>query len=129
MKFIGTAAIVGLALCCALAGAAMAQSPPLEGWDGTQWKALTQEMKVAYVKGIGEMASFEVASGGASRAACISKGFVDELKTKSLGQVVTEVGTFYQQNPGKLKTPVVAVILMKCTKLCSPEPISKEVKK
>lgn len=128
MKFIGTAAIVGLILCCALASAAVAP-PPLETWDGVRWKVLSQEMKVAYVKGIGEMASFETATGGASRAACISKGFVDELKTKSLGQVITEVETFYQQNPGKLKTPVMEVILMKCTKLCSPEPTSKEVKK
>jgi len=78
---------------------------------------------------VGNMADVEVASGGSSRAACISKGFVDELKTKTIGQVVQEVDKYYQDNPQKLTTPVIEVVLLKCTKLCPPEAAATEKKK
>jgi hypothetical protein len=89
-------------------------------WDGTQWKDMTNDIKVAYVKGIGNMADFETAASGRSSAPCISKGFVDELKTKTVSQVIAEVDKFYKENPAKLDLPVVAVILQRCTKLCAP---------
>jgi citrate lyase alpha subunit len=89
-------------------------------WDGTQWKDMTTDIKVAYVKGIGNMADFENAAGGAGQAACISKGFVAELKTRTIAQVIAEVDKFYKENPAKLDLPVVAVILQRCTKLCAP---------
>ncbi len=120
MKFKANAAIFGLALCFALAAPGLAAEKGFL-WDGTQWKSLSQDLKVAYIKGVGNMADFEVASGGAGRAACISKGFVDELKTKSIAQVVQEVDSYYKQNPGKLNSPVIEVILRSSTKLCPPE--------
>jgi hypothetical protein len=120
MKLQGKATIIGLAILFALSSATLAAEKGFL-WEGTQWKNLTPEIKVAYVKGIGNMADLEVAAGGASRAACISKGFVDELKTKTIGQVVAEVDKYYQENPGKAATPVIEVILRKCTKLCPPE--------
>jgi hypothetical protein len=91
-------------------------------WDGTQWKDMTNDIKVAYVKGIGNMADFETAAATSFRtpAPCISKGFVDELKTKPISQVIAEVDAFYKENPAKLDLPVVAVILQRCTKLCAP---------
>jgi len=89
-------------------------------WDGTQWKDMTNDVKVAYVKGIGNMADFETAAAGSAAAPCISKGFVDELKTKPISQVIAEVDKFYKENPAKLDLPVVAVILQRCTKLCAP---------
>jgi citrate lyase alpha subunit len=89
-------------------------------WDGTQWKDMTTDIKVAYVKGIGNMADFENAAGGSGQAACISKGFVAELKTRTIAQVIAEVDKFYKENPAKLDLPVVAVILQRCTKLCAP---------
>ena len=88
-------------------------------WDGTQWKTMPAEIKVAYIQGIGNMADFENAAGGAGRAACISKGFVDELQTKTIMQVIAEVDKFYKDTPDKLKLPVIAVILQRCTKLCA----------
>jgi hypothetical protein len=127
MKFKGLAVILGVALGFALAGTALAVEKGFM-WDGSQWKQLSQELKVAYIKGVGNMADFEVATGGSGRAACISKGFVDELQHKSLGQVVAEVDKYYQENPGKMTTPVVEVILRNCTKLCPPE-TSAEKKK
>ena len=127
MKFKELAVILGVALGFALAGTALALEKGFM-WDGSQWKELNQELKVAYIKGIGNMADFEVGTGGSGRAACISKGFVDELQHKSLGQVVAEVDKYYQENPGKMTTPVVEVILRRCTKVCPPE-TSAEKKK
>ena len=83
---------------------------------------MTTDIKVAYVKGIGNMADFETAAATSisTPAPCISKGFVDELKTKTIAQVIAEVDKFYKENPAKLDMPVVAVILQRCTKLCAP---------
>jgi hypothetical protein len=47
---------------------------------------------------------------------------VDELKSKTVGQVVADVDKFYQDKPTKLKTPVIEVILDRCTKICAVEP-------
>ena len=129
MNFKGKAGILGLALLLALATGALAQSPQL-AWDGTQWKEFTQEIKVAYVKGMLNMASFETATGGAGgAAACVSRAFTEELKTKTLGQVIAEVDKFYKDNPGKMKTPVIEVVLQRCTKLCVVPPPAGEKKK
>ncbi|MFP3868935.1 MAG: hypothetical protein ACLFUU_12400 [Desulfobacteraceae bacterium] len=129
MKLQATACILGLALILALATGALAQEKGFL-WDGTHWQLLTNDTKVAYVKGIGNMADFEMGVGiGSSRAACISKAFVDELQTKTLGQVVEEVDKFYQDNLGKLNTPVIEVILRRCTKLCPPEASTPKPKK
>ena len=54
---------------------------------------------------------------------------MDELKTKRVGQVIAEVDAFYKENPGKMSTPVIEVILMRCTKLCPPEPPAARKKK
>ncbi len=128
MKLKRTAALIGLAVLFALAAGALAAEKGYL-WDGTQWKDMTPELKIAYIKGVGNMADFETAAGGAGRAACISKAFVDELKGKSVGSVVAEVDKFYKENPGKMSTPVIEVILRKCTKLCPPEAPAKGKKK
>ncbi len=128
MKFRGKAAVLGLALALALAVPSLAADKGFL-WDGSHWKSMNTDLKVAYIKGVGNMADVEVASGGSGRSACISKGFVDELKTKTIGQVVQEVDKYYQDNPQKLTTPVIEVVLLKCTKLCPPEAASPEKKK
>ncbi len=129
MKLPGTACILGLALILALATGAPAKEKGFL-WDGTHWQLLTNDTKVAYVKGMGNLADFEVGAGiGGGRAACISKAFVDELQTRTLGQVVEEVNKFYQDNSGKMNTPVIEVILRRCTKLCPPEAPIPEQKK
>jgi len=128
MKLQGKAAIIGLAILFALSSVTLAAEKGFL-WNGTHWKDMTPETKVAYVKGMGNMADVETATSGASRAACISKGFVDELKTKTVGQVVAEVDKYYKENPGKMSIPVIEVILMRCTKLCPPETAAAEKKK
>lgn len=127
MKFRGKTSILGLALIIALAAPSLAADKGFL-WDGNHWKDMTAELKVAYIKGVGNMADVEVASGGSGRAACISKGFVDELKTKTVGQVVQEVDKYYKDNPQKMVTPVIEVVLLKCTKLCPPEPAAEKKK-
>jgi hypothetical protein len=119
MKVRGLAGVAVLVMVFALAtGAPAAEQGFL--WDGTQWKDMTNDIKVAYVKGIGNMADFETAAAGSAPAPCISKGFVDELKTKTISQVIAEVDKYYQENPGKMNMPVIAVIMQRCTKLCAP---------
>jgi hypothetical protein len=117
MKFRGIACVSVLVILFALATAALAAEKGYL-WDGTQWKDMTTDIKVAYVKGIGNMADFETAAAGSAPAPCISKGFVDELKTKTIAQVIAEVDQFYKENPAKENLPVVAVIMQRCTKLC-----------
>jgi hypothetical protein len=118
MKFKGIACVSVLVMLFALATAALAADKGFL-WDGTQWKDMTKDIKVAYVKGIGNMADFETGAAGSAPAPCISKGFVDELKTKTIAQVIAEVDKYYQENPGKTDMPVIAVIMQRCTKLCA----------
>ena len=118
MKSKGIACISVLVLLFSLATAALAANQGFL-WDGSHWQDMNRDIKVAYVKGIGNMADFENAAGGSGMAACISKGFVDELQTKTIEQVIGEVDKFYKENPTKVKTPIITVILERCTKLCS----------
>jgi len=114
--------MVSAALLLALTGLAWAQgqgaTPHL--WDGSHWKEFSKEIKVAYIKGIGNMADFEVAVSGKDQAGCISAGFVDELKTKTIDIIIQEVDKYYKDNPDKQKTAVVEVVLRQCTALCKP---------
>ena len=119
MKVRGLSGVAVLAMVFALATGALAAEQGFL-WDGTQWKDMTNDIKVAYVKGIGNMADFETAAAGSAPAPCISKGFVDELKTKTISQVIAEVDKYYRENPGKMDMPVIAVIMQRCTKLCAP---------
>ena len=63
MKCKGVTGISLLVMLLALATAALAAEKGFL-WDGTQWKDMTKDIKVAYVKGIGNMADFENAAGG-----------------------------------------------------------------
>jgi hypothetical protein len=126
MKIGRVACFSVLVILFALATAALAANNQGFLWDGTHWKDMNNDIKVAYVKGIGNMADFETAAGGSGRAACISKGFVDELKTKPISQIISEVDKYYQENPTQLKKPVITVILERSTKLCPPATAEKK---
>jgi len=117
MKFRVIACVSVLVMLCALATAALAAEKGFL-WEGTHWKDMSPDLKVAYVKGIGNMADFEIAAAGSAPPPCISKGFVDELKTRTIAQVIAEVDKYYKENPGKMDMPVIAVIMQRCTKLC-----------
>ncbi len=110
-----------LALVLGLAAAPALAQGKAELWNGTHWKDMTQEIKVAYIKGIGNMADFEVAAAPKGQAPCISQAFVAELKNRTVASLVQEVDKFYQENPAKLTTPVIEAVLRRCTSFCAPE--------
>jgi len=89
-------------------------------WDGAHWTQVSADGKAGYIFGIGNLADFENAASG-GKAPCVSRAFTDELKTKTVAQIVTEVDKFYKDNPDKLKTSVIEVVLRRCTTICPPE--------
>jgi hypothetical protein len=117
MKITLKAWLMGTVLVLALAGVALSQGMKPEMWNGTHWKAFSEEVKVAYIKGIGNMADFEVAVGGKDRAGCIAPTLVNDLKGKTIDSIVKAVDKFYQEHPDKSNTPVVEVVLRQCTSL------------
>ncbi len=121
MKLGSKTSILGLALLLVLASAALATEKGFL-WDGSHWQEMSRDQKVAYLKGVGNMADFETGAGLGARAMCISKAFVKELQTKSVADIITEVDKFYLDNPSKRNTPVIEVILKKFTQLCPAEP-------
>jgi hypothetical protein len=117
-------AIILVMVAVMLGGLAMS-APAVETnkaflWTGMHWQQVSEDGKAGYIFGIGNLADFEVASSG-GKAVCISRAFVDELKSRTVIQIVQEVDKFYQENPGKLNTPVIEVVLRRCTQLCPPD--------
>jgi len=101
----------------------------MPGWsqpfflDGTHWQAIPYEAKVTYIKGVGNMADFEVQVGASqqSRTYCIAAVLVQELKEKTIDTVVKEIDAYYKENPDKLYTSVLEVMVRRATTLCPPE--------
>jgi hypothetical protein len=117
MKILLKTWAIGCVLVLALAGVALSQGMKPEMWNGTHWQQFSQDIKVAYIKGIGNMADFEVAVGGKDRAGRIAPTFVRDLKGKTIEDIVKEVDKYYKEHPDKFNTPVVEVVLRQCTSL------------
>ena len=128
MKFRVTTLLASLALCFALVTLSSATE---QGFllNGTHWEAFGYNLKVAYIKGVGNMADFEAKTGAGGQAGCISTALVDELKNKAVLQVVQEVDKYYKEHPGEKNCPVLEVILRASTKLCSQETSATPPKK
>lgn len=102
---------------------------PSLGWgqpfmlDGTHWTNISYDAKVTYVKGVGNMADFEVQAAGPKdgQGYCIAYMLVQELKERTIDAVVKEVDAFYKENPGELYKSVLEVMIRRATKLCPPE--------
>ncbi len=88
-------------------------------WDGTQWKDLPKEAKIGYVKGVGNLADYEMAA-SRERTGVIARALNGQWRTKSIGQIVQEVDRFYQENPQKVTMPVIEVMLRCCSALHIP---------
>ena len=109
-----------------MVGALAAASPAVDTnqaflWNGVHWQQVTTDGKAGYIFGIGNLADYEVAASKGRKLACISRAFVDDLKSRTVIQIIQEVDKFYQENPGKLDTPVIEVVLRRCTKICPPD--------
>lgn len=118
MKFKGKIVLFALMVVLVMAGSALAQEKGFL-WDGNQWPQLSLDAKVGYVKGVGNMADFEAAA--SKGKAALARALSDELKTKTVNQIIEQVDKYYQENPSKLSTTVLEVVLMRCTTVCPPE--------
>ncbi len=110
--------LMALVVVMVLAGSAVAQEKAFL-WDGNQWPQLSFDAKVGYVKGVGNLADFETASNKGT-SPCISKAFADELKGRTVSEIIEQVDKYYKENPSKLNTSVLEVIVMRCTQYCPP---------
>ena len=111
--------IVGLVLLLGLTSGALAAQKAFL-WDGSHWSQVSFDGKAGYVFGIGNMADFEKAASG-GKTPCVSRAFADELKNKTVDQIIDAVDKFYKENPDKLQTSVLEVVLQRCTTICPPQ--------
>lgn len=131
MKFSGKSALLVLALALVLTVAPLAAIEKAEFINGTQWSQWANQDKLVYMRGLGNWADFVTeaqAQKGKTFEFCISKVLVNELKAKTLGQIVANIDAYYQENPGKLQTSVIEVLLRRCTNVCPPEGGAREKK-
>jgi hypothetical protein len=124
MKFCGKRALLALALALILFVGPVAAIDKAEFINGTHWSQWSDQDKLVYIRGVGNWADFVTeaqSQRGKGSEFSMSKVLVDELKAQSLGQIVAKVDAYYQENPGKLNTSVIEVILRRCTSVCPPE--------
>jgi hypothetical protein len=104
-----------------MVGALVATSPAVDTnqaflWNGVHWQQVTTEGKAGYIFGIGNLADYELAASKDKKLASVSRVFVDEMKTKTVMQIILDVDKYYQDSPDKLGTPVIEVVLRQLTK-------------
>ena len=121
---------LALVLGLVLAAGAMAAMEKAEMINGTHWTKWSQQDKLVYLRGLTNWADFITeaqAQRGNTAEYCMSKVLVDALKTKTLGQIATDVDTYYRDNPGKVSNSVIEAMLRGATNICKPG--AKEMKK
>lgn len=121
MKFERKIWLMVLVLALSFTAGPLAAMEKAEIITGSQWSQWSYQDKLVYIRGLCNWADFVTEAQVQRKKTfefCISKVLVDELKTKTLGQIVAEVDAFYQNNPGKLATSVIEVILRQCTNVC-----------
>jgi hypothetical protein len=119
MRLWGKGWIVVLALLLGLTAPALAAQKAFL-WNGTHWSQVSFDGKAGYVFGMGNLADFEAAA-DRGKSPCISKALAEELKNKTVEHIIGEVDKFYKENPDKMGTTVIEVILRRCTSICPPE--------
>ncbi len=55
----------------------------------------------------------------------MSKVLVDELRNKTLGQIVADIDAYYRENPGKMNDSVIEAMLRHSTNVCKTAPGAK----
>lgn len=111
--------IVGVLLILILSLPSLVLSQKAALWDGAQWQDLPQETKIGYVKGVGNLADYEMAASG-KRVGAVSRALNNQWRNKNITSIVQEVDKFYQENPQKLSMPVIEVMLRCCKGLGIP---------
>jgi hypothetical protein len=129
LALLALALVLGLVLATG-APATTAPTGKAEMINGNHWKHMSPENKLVYIRGLTNWADFIVdaqAQRGNTGEYCMSKVLVNALRTKTLGQIVSDVDAYYQKNTGKMSNSVIEAILRGATKIC--EPGAKEMKK
>jgi hypothetical protein len=121
MKLLGKSTLLTLVIILIVAAVGLAAMEKAEMINGTHWTHWSQEDKLVYIRGLTNWADFitdvQVQRGKTSEY-CMSKVFVDALKTKTLGQIAADVDAYYRNNPGKLDNTVIEAILRGSTNIC-----------
>ena len=120
--------VVGVMLGALTAAAPAVDSNQAFLWNGVHWQQVTTDGKAGYIFGIGNLADYEVAASKDRKQVCVSRSFVEVMKTKTPLQIIQQVDQYYQDNPGKLDTLVIEVILGQLIK-ASPAPAQPETAK
>ena len=131
MNFCRKKALLALALALALTAGPGAATDQAEIITGTHWSQWSNQDKLVYIRGLANWADFVTeahAARGKTYEYGLSKIFVNELKAKTLGQIVSDVDAYYRENPNKLNTSVIEVVLRRCTNVCPPEGGAREKK-
>ncbi len=103
----------------ATAPAADSNQPIL--WNGVHWQQVTTDGKAGYIFGVGNMANYEVAAARGRKVACVSQVLMEEMKKKTVMEIIAGVDKHYQDNPGKMDTLVIEVILGQLIKISPGE--------
>ena len=90
-------------------------------WNGVHWQQVTADGKAGYIFGIGNLADYEVAAAKGRKLAIVSRVFVEEMKKKTVMEIIAGVDKYYQDNPGKVDTLVIEVVLGQLTKISPGE--------
>jgi hypothetical protein len=127
MSLRGKVLIAAMVLLLGLTTGAQAAGKTAFLWDGSHWSQVSFDGKAGYIFGMGNLADFENAA-SKGQGVCVSRAFADQLKNKTVDQIIASVDQFYKDNPDKLKTSVIEVVLRQCTTVCPPEMKSGEKK-
>jgi hypothetical protein len=111
MRAAATLLVVGVMVAALAAAAPAVDTNQAFLWNGVHWQQVTQEGKAGYIFGIGNLADYEVAASKDRKQVCVSRAFVDVMKPRTPLQIIQQVDRYYQDNPGKLDTLVIEVIL------------------
>jgi hypothetical protein len=113
--------VLGLLIGSLAASASAVETGHAFLWTGVHWQQVSEDGKAGYIFGIGNLADFEAAASRGRQSAGLPLALVNDLKTRTVMQIIQEVDKFYQENPGKLDTPVIEVVLRRGTAVPSPE--------
>ncbi len=124
MKLRGKMALLVPILVLALAGGAWGAMEKAEMINGVHWAQWSDQDKLVYIRGISNWVDFESAAQIQTQARSgkhwfsMSMPLAKALETKSLGQIVSDVNNYYQNNPGNLNVSVIEVIIRHSAKIC-----------
>jgi hypothetical protein len=121
MKIAVILLVVGVMVGALAATAPAAETSQAFLWNGVHWQQVSIEGKAGYIFGVGNMANYEVAAARGRKVACVSQVLMEEMKKKTVMEIIAGVDKYYQDNPGKVDALVIDVILGQLIKISPGE--------